>query len=526
MQVKKYLYVLLLILLNLSCSKEVNNETRVGENIIQIEKIIPKIEIINNTNIPITEIKINTKYVGGLDDIIQFKNKFYIISSNYNSINSSSYSFTQLLKMNVLNRNGDIQEIELNTNRLNEFHLELFERGDSLFLTDKENQVANYLNFENNWIELEKKIENRIYEDESIIVFSEDFGEWGGNTWVLDKKNSIEYEVRDFFTNVSKLGNDYYFSNFGSVFKLTDLKNLKKARVSYNDFLNKNTFNKYDNGIDLSGLEELFLTNDNNFDDEVKRISIRNSFVYKNQLYFLYSLNGIVNIGVLENKKFISKIEFRNLKLRNKFLRNNANKTKSAVFFTEDLNVSGLIEMNDEGIIVYHIINNFQQNIYTSKEMFQWVKEKLDYYLNNLGIISIEDISKLEEDFDAINITTDNGISKAYLEEYIQYDRRKIYRKKEMNEVDLVTEYFYHSDTRKVGAMAFIWEVDKSKNNSQINVSYKYGSVYEYLESKFSKPTEIDETENRSIYIWKVGVNKGIKLETNSKNLSVSIYQF
>jgi hypothetical protein len=468
-----------------------------------------KLIIDNNLGISITEESINIQVPGNLKYIFPFKEKFYGLIEIENSINSSSYTYSPLFRLVEIDKNGNVQYDDMDLDFMSKF--EFFQKNDNLFLGAKDAESIYDLK-KRKWIKNELNKENKIYEDERIRAFSEDFGEWGGFTWIQDKKSGIEYSLKGYYSDFKEFQNEYYLLNSYEIYKFSSLKDLDKTAINYSEYLSKG-MNIYDQNGSYKGLTKIY-RNDNNTGFGAD-LYLNGMFQFQNQLLIANYDQQNFYLAELKEEKLVPKVEFRNFQFKK--IANNPEKLVMIDFFPES-NLTVLMEFTEKGILRHDFINQYRQAVYSQTEISEWMDSEITFILKVLTHISIDEIVEKEKALETIEITPDKGNSKAMLDEIKEYDRRKIYRKKQELGINIISEYFYHSQSGKVGAVAYTWE-SKSENHS-----FEFNYWFNKISKKYGEPRLVDKSENRSNYYWEIGKDRGIKIKYSLKELSLTIY--
>lgn len=337
----------------------------------------------------------------------------------------------------------------------------------------------------------------------------------GGLTWIYQKSSKKEFEVRGYYPIIVRKENLIYLINDHTIYSISNFDQLKSAKVPYEKYL-KDGMNIYNGNGTLDGVELIYGYDDY---DIYNKFHIVNAFYHNNQFYVLYMLDGIANVGIIENDKLVPQFELKNYSIfPSQFnVLNPTSETKSSVFSLNNSAIRGVIEFKTDKIEIYKIQNTYNQKVYNVKEINDWMKDQISIHSKQINQNSIQEIVEKETQMDAMDITTEGGISKAMLEEFSSYDRRKLYRKKMVSNNHLVSEYFYRSNDNLVGAISFTFD------GKSVDFKNEFNFWIAYLKEIYGNPTKEDVTEYRSIYYWDLTNKVGIRLEYN-KNLSLSIY--
>ena len=281
---------------------------------------------------------------------LKHKGKYYCyFKSDYNNL-ITNHSFY------ILDKNGKVDSKVSVPEELQTFYYDLYIKNDTIFTTEYYEHHTFYLDEENKkWVETEKGID-LYYEDTNYVVYSYDFGEWGGVTWFKNKNTNKQYETGATSPVVNQFNNAYYLTTSKSVLKIADPQKLKLSKEPYiyeKAVLDENYF-RFEN-YSTKGVEIVFK---NTFDDYFNpKFSIITSYISGNSLYHLYKDSISTKIGIIQDKKLVPVYSFKsdiipfnlNYDSRNP-IQNNIYQTVQ--FTTIDKNVYGIIELNGGDITV------------------------------------------------------------------------------------------------------------------------------------------------------------------------------
>ena len=180
-------------------------------------------------------IEINIK--GTIGPLIKSKENYYCCFFN----NYHGYTNNQFYIIN--SKSQKVKEVKV-PNEIQNNHLDLFINNDEIFSTEYWNDITFYLDKNiSKWISTKKHL-NIIYEDKDFIVTSHDYGEWGGNTWFIDKKTKEQYISSIINPIVNKLDSVYYLTTSREIFKIANPRELKRCnkKNSYRRTMKKSFF--------------------------------------------------------------------------------------------------------------------------------------------------------------------------------------------------------------------------------------------------------------------------------------------
>lgn len=514
----KQILLVFLSIICFNCQQKLDNSTQENETLssTEITDSIQNVEldIYSQKLIPVVENTIEVSLQGEIQNLVKFGNNFYALISKENSVNSTSYSYSPIFSLAKISDKGIVKEIPIEPKFMQDFYYQFrMDNSNLYFVNTRDNDSYKLVN--ELFVSVGIRKENKVFEDKEYRIYTEDFGEWGGLTWIYQKSSKKEFEVRGYYPIIVRKENLIYLINDHTIYSISNFDQLKSAKVPYEKYL-KDGMNIYNGNGTLDGVELVYSFEKYDYSEE---FYIANAFTFKNQFYVLYMLDGISNVGIIENDKLVPQFELKNYSiLPSQFnVLNPTSEKKSSVFSLNNSAIKGVIEFKTDKIEIYKIQNTYNQKVYNVKEINDWMKDQISIHSKQINQISIQEIVEKETQMDAMDITTEGGISKAMLEEFSSYDRRKLYRKKMITNNHLVSEYFYRSNDNLVGAISFTFD------GKSVDFKNEFNFWIAYLKETYGNPTKEDVTEYRSIYYWDLTNEVGIRLEYN-KNLSLSIY--
>mgnify|MGYP006166508225 CR=1 FL=1 len=164
----------------------------------------------------------------------------------------------------------------------------------------------------------------KLYEDESFVVFKDDFGEWGGTLYFFEKKTGIIYYTLSFGAkNVYKANNKFYVTeriNEGN--KITEIENPRNLSVANRNKMFQKVKLKFKDGNENIGaygyLDNSKITKEYSFFDSLNLIS---SFCLNEKRYFLVNVYGLTFVAELKEKG--KRIEIVHPFFKNSYFSNN-----------------------------------------------------------------------------------------------------------------------------------------------------------------------------------------------------------
>ncbi|MDR0547593.1 MAG: hypothetical protein LBG77_08490 [Dysgonamonadaceae bacterium] len=415
-------------------------------------------------------------------------------------------------------------------------YLDFFAKHDSIILNPYMEDESYYLDLQNNkWIKIDKT-DDLVFEDENYLVYSRDFGEWGGKTWFKDKKTGIEY-VTDITTPlVNKIDTTYFLTNEFRIIQIDNPKNLTKceSNVTYENIENEHKYTLFY----LQPVGFQYLYNDTAYDyfDFSYKSHIVTSFVHNDSLFHIYETDTVIYLATIDSNKIKSILPIENnLRFFNQHesyrCKNLNGQNELLKFRTKDKKISGLLEITNNEIIAHYFTNKaeLKPKIFEANEADNIFGKRLDFILSNLENLPLEQVYKFEQNLKSFEVTPNHnvGIGESY---YPNQNKHKIescksYLIKENSLISNTVEYFYSKDNF-VRVVLFEWEesdffADDNKNKIVFKDKLKF------LENKIADKAgkAITNEQAKKIYeyvdddiFWKTESGFVIILEKNNFN--------
>lgn len=178
------------------------------------------------SNAQIFELKkdtIETNYIGEIRNLLIYKNNFYYFTETENN----GYSDIETLHFYQTDFKGNSNKISVPKDLTNSYR-DLFIKNDSIFAVEYWNKNTYYYNEQKKQFIKSKQAEDIIFENEEYIIYSADFGEFGGYTWFKEKESKMEFALQMYFNDVSLFDNKFILSNSNLIIEIADPKNCKK----------------------------------------------------------------------------------------------------------------------------------------------------------------------------------------------------------------------------------------------------------------------------------------------------------
>ena len=204
------------------------------------------------------------------------------------------------------------------------------------------------------------------------------------------------------------------------------------------------------------------------------------------------------------------------------------NNKQTFQFFKDDNNY-GIVEIENNSLLVTTFKNNYKETVLSEKEMKRWFENVFEYYFENFNKLKIKEIDAQEEKIKATNLTQKHKITH-YLLDGKDVETPRIYRKYEGSELKLITSYYYTTKGKNIELIDFEWS--ENTNNKSIedwinesseenkSIKSKFEQISHYLTKQFGNPNPIDAETLE----WKIK-NLVINLSYNRNDASLMIYK-
>jgi hypothetical protein len=474
---------------------------------------------------------------GKLTHALKYQNKYYVL---FEEFVKHSYGGYEKRWLYIFSNGKFEQKVDL-PKSMDVTYLDFYVENDTLILKPYMRDVSYYLNTQTfKWVIL-KKTDDLIFEDKNYLVYSLDFGEWGGKTWFKDKKTGYEYEIESTTPLVTKVDTNYYLTNSYQIFKIVSplLLNRCNDDVTYEKIEKSGKcYVWYGNPI---GFERYYRdTTFCPFEFKYKP-SIVSSIVMDNKFLQVYETDSatylakIVNDSILPIQKIAENLRFFNM-YESYRCRNNSSSNELLKFETEDKQFTGLLDIVDKNIHLIYFSNKTDLYPITfgplkAKNIFM---QHFNLVLSNLNSLKLSYIEKKEEKWSIYDNTPNHviGLGDSWNPKKYTIDTYKSYLIQEDSVISFTTEYFATKRNDLVRAVIFEWfETDNINSilDETIEDSFKSKSLFleDFITQKVGKPIRDSHGINFNEKIWKTSDGKTIELESmkDYNKIRLVIYQ-
>lgn len=456
-------------------------------------------------------IAINLK--GEITHALMFRDKYYVLFEQ-SLLKYGGYGKRWLYIIS----NGKVEKIIDCPKEMKTIYLDFYVRNDSILLKpymDEKSYTLNLTNF--TWQEI-LQTDDLIYEDSDFNVFSLDFGEWGGETWFVDKKTGSEYVLECTTPLINKLDKTYYLTSSYQVHKIENPLNLTKcdSEVTYQ---NIQKTGKYHSWYSKEMGYETIYTNDkkDHFGFSYSP-NIVSSFVFNNELLHVYEtdtatyLARIINGNIEPFEQILEGVTFFNWSYSYRCRNLNGN-NELLKFKTNNEHVFGLVMVDENKIFVTILVNNAEMKppIIGAENSNTLLKKRLNTILVNPKNLTLTQIESEENKWKSFDITPNHkmGIGASWnLNNYV-IDTNKAYLVVEDTIISNSVMYFATKETDLVRATIFNWEKTESsrfelqneKLESQV-FTKKYNDILALLTQELGQYSKSNKSKNSKTLIW------------------------
>ncbi len=437
--------------------------------------------------------------------------------------------------------NGQVEKIVDCPKEMRTVYLDFYVKNDSLILKPYMDKQSYYLDLVDcNWIKIDKT-DDLIFEDEEFIVYSLDFGEWGGKTWFKEKKTGQEYVLEATTPLVNKIDSTYYLTNSFQVLKIKNPRLLNKCSddITYENIeLTGKSYSWYGKPI---GFVFVYQDTTFNYFDFNYQPHVVSSFVLNNELLHIYETDTATYIArhkgysIKPIQKIANNISFYNWYYSYRCLNLNG-KNELLKFRTKDEQVFGTLEMIGKEIHVNYIVNSalLEPRIVGEKRADSIFINRLNAILPKFNNLELREIDLKEQSWGSFDITPNHnvGIGDEWNPKNDKIDTCRSYLVKEDSIFSNSIMYFGTKERGIVRIVSFDWEYERNFMNFDLEdyakktFDKKVEFLISYISKNIGKQTKNNDSKDFIERTWET--SSGIKLELsyNKKYYGVRLVIF
>ncbi len=474
---------------------------------------------------------------GDMTHALKYQDKFYVLFKQ-RVFRYGGYGKRWL----CIFSNGQMEKIINCPKEMKTVYLDFYVKNDSLILKPYMDKQCYYLDLTNfQWIKIDKT-DDLIFEDEEYLVYSLDFGEWGGKTWFKDKKTGQEYVLEATTPLVNKIDSIYYLTNQFGVLKITNPQLLNKCS---NDVTYEN--------IKTSGKSRSWYAEPIGFDIVYQDTTfdyfainfvpyIVSSFVLDKELLHIYQTD--TSAYIVRHKRYtiepIQKI-FDNISFYNWYYSyrclNLWGNNELLKFQTKNEKIFGLMEMIGKEIHVTYFNNKalLEPQLVGVERATSIIVDRLNTIIPQLGNLKIDAIDIKEQTWGSFDITPNHDVSAGNNMNPNNYtiDTCRAYLVQEDSIFSNSIMYFGTKENNLVRVVTFEWEYVSSfpQSYSDEYVKKIFDSKAEflinYISENFGQQIENDDEKRYIRRTWETSGGIRLKLHYNRQycGMSLAIYE-
>lgn len=479
-------------------------------------------------------IQVNIK--GYMTHALKYKDKFYVLfEQRVLQYGGHGKRWLNIFSDGHLERRIDCPK-EMET-----AYLDFYAKNDSLFLKPYMNKQSYYLDLSNyRWIEIDNT-DDLIFEDEEFLVYSLDFGEWGGKTWFKEKRTAKEYVLEATTPLVNKIDSTYYLTNSFRVLKIENPRFLNKCSgdITYENIASGGRISSLQ--LEPTGFEIEYRDTTFDYFDIDDNPRIVSSFVSNKELLHIYSTDTATYIArhqrnsiqpmqkIADNMIFLNQhFSYRclNLKANNELLK----------FYTSDEQVFGLLQMVDDEIQIKYFENEamLEPKSIGAEKADSIITNRLRTILPVFKNLKLSTIDSKEQNWGSFDITPNHsiGVGNSWNPNNYIIDTCRSYLIKEDSTFSNSVLYFGTKENSLIRVVTSKWdcERDRRKPYSEKQIQKMIEKV-EFLIDNISRilgtPVEDDKDENLIRRTWVTTEQVKVALRYNRKynEIKLAIYE-
>lgn len=478
-------------------------------------------------------IHVNIK--GDMTHALKYKDKFYILFKQ-RVLKYGGYGKRWLYVFS----NGKLEKFINCPEKMRVGYLDFYAKNDSLILKPYMDEQSYYLNLTNyRWKKIDKT-DDLIFEDEKYLVYSLNFGEWGGKTWFKEKKTGQEYVLEATTPLVNKIDSTYYLTNPFRVLKITNPKLLNKCSddITYE---NIKTSKKYYSwcgesiGFDIVYQDTTFDYFDFNYNYKPHIVS---SFVLDKELLHIYETDTAAYIARHKNnkmepiQKILDNIRFYNLhySYRCPNLKENNELLK---FRTKDEQIFGLLEMIGNEIHVTYFNNKalLEPKPVGTERANNIIVNRLNTIIPLFNNLKISTIDSKEQSWGSFDITPNHsvGIDNCWNPNNYTIDTCKSYLVKEDSIFSNSIIYYGTKENNLVRVVSIDWNYENilmkynSENITKKTFDNKTAFLIDYISKNIGKQIKNSDDKEFINRTWETPTGIKLYLSYDKKYYSIRL---
>jgi len=446
--------------------------------------------------------------------------------------------------------NGKVEKVIDCPNDLKTVYLDFYVKNDSLMIKPYMDKQSYYLDRVNlAWIKVDRT-DDLIFEDDSYLVYSLDFGEWGGKTWFIDKLSGQEYILESTTPLVNRIGTVYYLTTAHKVLRIDDPKCLTKAHtdITYRNI--RATENAYSWSGDATGIEVVYRDTAFNYFDDSFKSRIVSSFVLNNELLHIYVTDTGSFITSSENNsmRIVDKLVYDLDFVRGHFsyrCRNIHGTNELLMFRTNVDQMDGLMEVRGNAIHITYLVNGalLAPQMSGRVRADNVLSKRLDLAIPHLRSLRLGDAHDNEQLWGSFDITPNHkiGVAEYWNPLKFELDTIKSYMIIEDSLISTSIIYYASKESDLVRTITIDWaKVRAPRDDPRAFIAQRgiarqafaerFKTLESLLVSKLGQPLNLVDgtSEKYASSTWQIPEGVTVELsgmfQENYNNIRVVIY--
>lgn len=434
--------------------------------------------------------------------------------------------------------NGQLERVIECPKEMETGYLDFYAKNDSLILKPYMDKQSYYLDLKNNsWTKI-TKTDDLIFEDEEFIVYSLDFGEWGGKTWFKEKKTGQEYVLEATTPLVNKIDSTYYLTNAFQVLKIKNPRLLNKCSddITYENI--ESTGKSYSWYGKPIGFVYVYQDTTFNYFDFNYKPHIVTSFVLNNELLHIYETDTATYIAkhagysINPIQKIVDNISFFNWHYTYRCSNLNEN-NELLKFHSKNEQTFGLLEIIGHEIHVTYFKNKalLEPKLLGAERADSIFVNRLNTILPEFCNLNLHSIDSLEQTWGSFDITPNHkiGIGNSWNPNNYKIDTCRSYLIKEDSIISNSIMYYSTIENDLVRVVTIDWDYEKDflKPNSEeiAKKAFDTKSIFliDYISQNAGNQTKRIDKKDYYEITWKTQAGIMLELENNTKYYSTRL---
>lgn len=464
---------------------------------------------------------------GDMTHALKYQGKYYVLF-NQRVLKYGGYGERWL----YIFSNGQVEKIVDCPKETKTVYLDFYVKNDSMILKPYMEKQSYYLNLGNyNWIKIDKT-DDLIFEDNNFLVFSLDFGEWGGKTWFKEKSTGQEYVIEATTPLVNRIDSIYYLTNPFQVFKIKNPRMLNKCNddITYENIKSTREYYTW-YGMPI-GFVYVYQDTTFNYFDYNYQPHIVSSFVLNKELLHIYETDTATYIArhkgysMIPIQKIVDNISFYNWHYSYRCPNLDGN-NELLKFRTDAEKLFGLFEIIGDEVFVTYISNKamLEPTLKGTQRADTISMDRINSVLADFNNLEIGKIDKMEQNWGSFDITPNHkiGVGDSWNTKGYIIDTCRSYLVREDSIISNSIIYYGTIENDQVRCVTIDWDYEQdwlnpnSEELAKSSYDHKLEFLISYISKNFGKPSKSVDEENYFKIAWEDSSGLMLELESNRK---------